>query len=282
MSLGSAVMVAMGESTVIPWVALGLLLVGAGLAFVAFRGLARAWPQPTATDGAPLYWLAVAIAANALGLVLAQWLVIDGSDAAEFAAGPWSLPQQLLVMVGGSLGGGVCALLWARGQSNRLGLTGASPSNSSQALCGACLAWLLCLPGLFGMGLLWRWLLQLLHGAPAQPQEWAARFEAAQGWPLIVAAFLAIFVAPLLEELTFRGLLQSVLIPRIGPKWGIGLTAAVFAALHDTPSFLPVFALAALLGVIMWRTQSIWACVAVHSLHNALQIGLLASSLLGA
>ncbi len=81
---------------------------------------------------------------------------------------------------------------------------------------------------------------------------------------------LAVLIAPLTEELVFRGLILRGLLGRWRPVAAITASAALFAATHLNPAQAPV---ALLLGVILgWiyvRTRSLGLCVLGHALNNA-------------
>jgi membrane protease YdiL (CAAX protease family) len=53
-------------------------------------------------------------------------------------------------------------------------------------------------------------------------------------------------------------------------SYGVAATSIVFASLHGTGAFLPIFALSLVLGGVMLRTQRIFASWSVHALHNGL------------
>jgi len=76
------------------------------------------------------------------------------------------------------------------------------------------------------------------------------------------------------EELLFRGAMLG-LLRRSGRIWGpIVLQAVLFAVFHAHFARLPpTFFIGLFLGVLAWRTGSIWPGVVVHTLHNAILIG---------
>ena len=84
---------------------------------------------------------------------------------------------------------------------------------------------------------------------------------------LSVAGLPAIF-----EELSFRGVLQPLLIRATGSAfWGIALTAIVFSAIHfQFYGFLPRVLLGALFGWLAHRTGSLIPGMAAHFANNAL------------
>ena len=81
---------------------------------------------------------------------------------------------------------------------------------------------------------------------------------------------LAVVIAPLTEELVFRGLILRGLLGRWRPAAAVTASALLFAATHLNPAQVPV---AMLLGLILgWtyvRTRSLGLCVAGHALNNA-------------
>jgi len=81
---------------------------------------------------------------------------------------------------------------------------------------------------------------------------------------------LVAIVAPVLEEMLFRGVVLGALTTRIG-KWGaILLGAVVFSLLHlDVWSLLPFTVLGIGLGWLAVRGRSLWPAVLAHVLYNA-------------
>lgn len=97
-----------------------------------------------------------------------------------------------------------------------------------------------------------------------------------QRMSLIVAA---VAIGPLLEEIVFRGLLQTLLLEVFGrrQRWLVIVTAAaMFAVVHlgaTSWHALPgLFVLGVVLGWLYERTGSLLPCVLVHAGFNALNI----------
>lgn len=86
-----------------------------------------------------------------------------------------------------------------------------------------------------------------------------------------MAAFLtlALFVGPVMEEVVFRGYLQSALTSRF-PTWiAILLTSLVFMAGHGPMVLWPMYLLYSIAwGWLFVRTGSLRASIALHSLSN--------------
>ncbi len=73
----------------------------------------------------------------------------------------------------------------------------------------------------------------------------------------------------LVEEVSFRGLLQQWLMVAITPRQALILTAALFTVLHFSIYSAPyLFLVGLLLGWTRWRTGSLYPPMLVHFLHN--------------
>jgi membrane protease YdiL (CAAX protease family) len=89
-----------------------------------------------------------------------------------------------------------------------------------------------------------------------------------------LAPFLANFVviavfAPVVEEVTFRGLGYGLLL-RYGANWAVGLSAVTWALGHGLVEALAIFIPFGIgLGYLRLRTASIYPCIALHSVFNA-------------
>jgi membrane protease YdiL (CAAX protease family) len=80
----------------------------------------------------------------------------------------------------------------------------------------------------------------------------------------------AVVLAPLGEELFFRGLLQPRFVARWGVVPGIFTSAALFGLMHLSLSqSFNAFGLGLVLGWGAWRCRSIWPGVAAHAVVNA-------------
>ena len=85
-----------------------------------------------------------------------------------------------------------------------------------------------------------------------------------------VAVFVAaVGIAPLLEELLFRGWMQRTLERVVPVPVAIGATALAFAAVHLEAFGFPLrAALGAAAGTAAWSTRSIWPAVVLHAAYN--------------
>ena len=85
-----------------------------------------------------------------------------------------------------------------------------------------------------------------------------------------------VIIAPLTEELMFRGLIQGVLKNWTNSKhWTVWVSAILFAAIHfHVAGFLPRMLLGALMGYFVLYSGSIWTAVLMHLTFNAFNLGL--------
>lgn len=114
-------------------------------------------------------------------------------------------------------------------------------------------------------------LLTYLLGVPA-PQSFTLAVTGAQRpWEFVLFLLLAGAVAPLKEEMVFRGLIYPPLRLAYGKGKGILFTGAMFAILHfDLIRFLPLFLGGIVLTWLYERSRSLWPAILAHGVWNAL------------
>lgn len=94
-------------------------------------------------------------------------------------------------------------------------------------------------------------------------------------------AATAVIVAPLAEELFFRGLLLPALWRASGMAWlAIVASAGLFAMVHAAvpQTVLPMFTFGVVLGALRIRSGSLLLCAAIHALFNGRTMLLIAVS----
>jgi membrane protease YdiL (CAAX protease family) len=290
--------------------------------------------EGTASFSAALLYAGVLVAVSAAVLRLALWISDRVCPPTDEVRVPWRLAHVILVMLImlvsarllglaiGPIGDGIIrqlelssALLGlgslaALGIAARFGNTGMTAlglraSGNLRAIVAAVATYAACLPGLFGVGIVWSVGLQCL-GHEVHEQEILTGFSQLSTQELLVPFVIGSLIQPLFEEVLFRGFLQPTLVaianpgrsllgepqasalygvevelrgrlrpafaPLMHPWTGIVITSILFGALHGLDAFGPVFALSMLLGWIRERTQSLGACWVVHGLHNGGQL----------
>jgi uncharacterized protein len=96
----------------------------------------------------------------------------------------------------------------------------------------------------------------------------------------ISALFVAAVVAPIAEELFFRGFLYAGLRDRWGLGAGLIVSSVLFGLIHLTPGvILPIILMGAIFAVLFELTDSVWPPILLHALVNGLAVvGLYAST----
>jgi len=84
--------------------------------------------------------------------------------------------------------------------------------------------------------------------------------------------FALVLVAPVTEELIFRGLLLRGLAARYGNTAGLFLSALLFGALHHGTAMFPAILAGLVLGMVVLRTGSTLASMMVHAAVNAVPV----------
>jgi membrane protease YdiL (CAAX protease family) len=90
-----------------------------------------------------------------------------------------------------------------------------------------------------------------------------------------VALFVvvAVIMAPLFEEVVFRGFLFRGLANSWGWVWGALASAAVFGLAHlQLDVFVPLFALGFALAWVYQRTGSLWTSITLHAVFNGISV----------
>jgi membrane protease YdiL (CAAX protease family) len=126
---------------------------------------------------------------------------------------------------------------------------------------------------LIGAGLAFNWAYSEYVVPDIKVQEDLRRLFAAipSTLPNQILLFVAVaIIAPLLEELLFRGLLQKSLSHKL-PIWAaIAISALVFGVMHmDFYAMPPLIMMGAIFGVIYHLTGSLRVTILLHLINNA-------------
>ena len=111
---------------------------------------------------------------------------------------------------------------------------------------------------------------------------WPESFVGADGWlnegPAVFLLVIVLVVAPVIEEVLFRG----VMLHRIAVKWGLGpaivVSSAVFGLLHV--NFVGVGVLGIVMALLYVRTRTLIVPIACHVLNNAVAVSLVILAML--
>ena len=87
--------------------------------------------------------------------------------------------------------------------------------------------------------------------------------------PLLLLLITTVILAPVFEELVFRGVLLPVLVSKVGKLSGVLLSALIFALAHLSVGELPpLFVLGIGLGLMRLSSGRLFPCALMHSLWN--------------
>lgn len=129
------------------------------------------------------------------------------------------------------------------------------------------------LVGLLGVALSAGWsALAEAAGYPIPDQALVSALEGAEARAVFDTFIVG--VAPLLEELVFRGFLFGAVAARYGAGVSIVSTGFLFGVFHMTdPGVVPPLAvLGVLFGILRHRAGSVWPCVLAHMTNNAVAL----------
>jgi membrane protease YdiL (CAAX protease family) len=240
---------------------------GVGAATPALPGPAGEALFPYATWG-PVKAVAMAVTALFAGVLFGlPFLLLDGDPAGD----DLSLFTTVALQICAGLAFIVVPILVARrgaatlGEGmRRLGFVSFRPGNAAK--------WIgIGIASYFIFGLLYA----LVFGAPEQ-DDIAGDFG-----PIGLQILLIVFLAPLSEEICFRGMLFGGLRTRL-PLWAAALgTGAVFGLLHYSTGLSAVPALVvlgAIFAVVYEKTGSIWPPIIMHVGNNAFALAVLSAT----
>jgi membrane protease YdiL (CAAX protease family) len=108
------------------------------------------------------------------------------------------------------------------------------------------------------------------------PQRWLETFDVSKLFEgssaeraLVVLS--ATLVAPVCEEITFRGYLLTTLLARWRPAFAVAASALLFSLIHLDPVRFPALLVqGAVFGWLSWRAGSVWPAVAAHVANNGI------------
>lgn len=107
----------------------------------------------------------------------------------------------------------------------------------------------------------------LLNLFPETYLDRLGNFMAAGGWMM----FTSIVIAPIMEEILFRGILQDALMRKYGVFVGILIASAVFGIVHLIPQqVVNAFMIGIVLGYIYYRTGALLPVILIHCINNAI------------
>jgi membrane protease YdiL (CAAX protease family) len=169
---------------------------------------------------------------------------------------------------------GLAAIVWASFYRRPGVLLGSRFRIGLRAVGAAVLGWLV----VFGAQIVLGILVAALFGPGALPERGGLPRDIAEAppWSLVLGA---VVVAPVAEELFFRGLLLQGLARSYGPRIGVAGSALVFGLFHfsgpSIQTILPMLSatvVGLVLGWLFARTGNLTAPVLTHALVNGVAL----------
>jgi membrane protease YdiL (CAAX protease family) len=123
------------------------------------------------------------------------------------------------------------------------------------------------------------WPLAQLFPEQFSPERISERAEdiasMAPGWWAVLLVLVVVVGAPVVEEIVYRGSLQTRLMQGFGISVGIFLTALLFALIHLAPVEIPgLFVFALVLGIARHKTGTLGLPIVTHVAFNATGLSL--------
>lgn len=180
--------------------------------------------------------------------------------------------------------GALLVLIWHFVRQHRVGWTQAFGWNRRhfpKAVAAGITASGIAVPGIYGLHWLSAAALEFLGkpwGYHPSAQGTVEMLLNSGSW--LQSAYIFIFataIAPLAEELLFRGILFPFIRDLGYPRMALGGTAVLFGAMHgNLAALVPLIALGAILAVLYQQTGNLLASVVAHSLFNLVPFILMA------
>lgn len=107
-------------------------------------------------------------------------------------------------------------------------------------------------------------------GMEVEPQAAEQALELVEPW---VAVLAIVILAPIAEELFFRGVIFNALLRERGTRWAYIGSAALFAVIHlSIVALLPIFLLGLALAWVYHRTGNLLAPIVMHAVVNGISV----------
>lgn len=109
--------------------------------------------------------------------------------------------------------------------------------------------------------------LEFIPGYEQMVQSYMDIFGALDPATMVIGAL----IAPLFEEIFFRGMIQRGLMERYGAMKAIWVASLIFGLIHMIPvQIVAATGMGLALGWIYYKTKSLWLPIILHTLNNAL------------
>jgi uncharacterized protein len=253
--------------------AVGVMTLGAGGILVGMAGLVVGWGTPSGRPLPPGSHRAVILGT----LAPIAFAIVASIAILALARNPEGAESPVFLVAGSTMYLGLLAVVYVQGvrtgimTRETLGLRGDRLPAAVLWGLGGSLATL-------GVGALNELVLQAL-GLPHPQLE---GFEWLRGMPIghfVMVAIGGAVVAPIVEELFFRGYVFNAYFAEKGARTAYIASSAIFAVVHGLPTlYIGIFGMGLVLAFLSRRSGSIVSPIIAHMLNNSLAfVGLFAS-----
>jgi len=128
-------------------------------------------------------------------------------------------------------------------------------------------------PVILGLGILLSETDNLLRSFLPMPEFWVNAFNSLLGGDSgLIYSFIAVaIVAPVVEEVLFRGIILSGFLKHYSPVKAIVVSALLFGLVHANPwQFTGAFTFGLIAAWLYMRTRVLWLCIYMHALNNSM------------
>lgn len=124
---------------------------------------------------------------------------------------------------------------------------------------------------IYGVNTLYSYLITVLHLNIQTNDQLLLQQSKVAPLSTYATLFAAVIIAPFCEEVFFRGFVFPGLRHGMSLIWAIVISSLLFGVAHADPGSFPVlFVIGLALAFLRWRTQSVWPCIMLHMLNNAI------------
>ncbi len=121
----------------------------------------------------------------------------------------------------------------------------------------------------FAINALYQYVLTVLHLHLQTNDQFILQQSKAAPLSTYATLIVSVLIAPVCEEVFFRGFVFPGLLCGMSPAWAIVLSALIFGVAHADPgSFAVLFFIGLALAFVRWRTDSLWPSILLHMLNN--------------
>lgn len=237
-------------------------------------------PERWENNENPAMHMILAGAGFLVWLFATQMLMSKGASSASTQ--PTTRPMDVRDVLGATMGQliGFVAIILGNLALRKKGLATLGLKYPLKAILPGVGAALVAMPLVYATSLLAEWFYILIHYQHPQKHEVLEvliRSSAIEKWVPILSA---VIVAPLFEELLFRGHLQTFFKrsfhapgnETVGAWMSILLSSGMFMIVHPAWTYPPIFVLAVCMGYVYERTGNLWSTILLHMLFNGTQV----------